>query len=61
MLFGGEAPTLDADAELASIPGDTEDDETDVPVKKKKTSSFHNTSSMIWQKFLPYLMTCDDY
>ena len=40
MLFGGEAPTLDADAELASIPGDTEDDETDVPVEKKITIHF---------------------
>ena len=45
MLFGGEAPTLDADTELASIPGDTEDDETDVPVEKKKSISqkfFHD-------------------
>ena len=45
LLFGGEAPTLDADAELASIPGDTEDDETDVPVEKHKLISqysFHD-------------------
>ena len=61
MLFGGEAPTLDADAELASIPGDTEDDETDVPVKKHKSISQKFLKITVSRKFLPYLMTCDDY
>ena len=61
MLFGGEAPTLDADTELASIPGDTEDDETDVPVKKKKPVHFTIILPRFDEIFQPYLMTCDDY
>ena len=60
MLFGGEAPTLDADTELASIPGDTEDDETDVPVEKKNQFYQKFSYIIISRNFLPYLMTCDD-
>ena len=61
LLFGGEAPTLDADPELASIPGDTEDDETDAPVEKKQFISQNFFQITISRNFLPYLMTCDDY